>query len=679
MSSHGSGSTAGAGTVTRPPTSRDQEHDQQHQQQQQQLHTSPHAQSLQAESPSFATSPPPPRNAAPSPGPHPFSPEFRSRMSGQRAPSPLQQHQRAFASLSPRRSSDGGFTDTRGPASSSRALDVLSILNPPSQAELELENHARRRSAAQVEGHQGQRPAIHRPAGTPPAIATDIQYIPGTAQAGAGELSPLGGNGRGRRILTPVSPRIIRGSSFSRFGLAAGTATGTINASENLFLSPITRADGAPGFGSLTQVVSSATTQGSNLPPNSAPHRSSFALPSAPTPTPPGPGLGPIHSRRASLSAAASSAPSISSARASPSPSYSSYGQASGQASPSLPHPGMASLGASVSGQSSHGSYRGPGSHVELESESGSHQGNYAGHMQMRQNQHQQGGSPYGIPLVPSGMNNIQLITINTTRGTTQLPVDVHAASKQADEKRKRNAGASARFRARRKEKEIIAATTIARLENELAMARDEAEFYQLQSNTFAAKLQSMGQGQYVEQQPKMAKRRYDMPDANEIKASLDDMSEEGGSGGEQMHGGYSRDTSMGFEAERPATRRRTESYVEPAGVASVAATHGNYTHTAHPYAPPPAPPQVYGGYGPNGPQQQQQQPPQGQLQHHQSPGQRHPLPPPHQVGPAGPPGFPTYPHQQGHPAHQQQQQQQQQHLKQEPGYELPHRWQPSR
>lgn len=57
---------------------------------------------------------------------------------------------------------------------------------------------------------------------------------------------------------------------------------------------------------------------------------------------------------------------------------------------------------------------------------------------------------PLGIP----DSSAYQMMTINTTSGSVQLPVDVRAASKEADKKRKRNAGASARFRKRRKEGE---------------------------------------------------------------------------------------------------------------------------------------------------------------------------------------------------------------------------------
>lgn len=47
-----------------------------------------------------------------------------------------------------------------------------------------------------------------------------------------------------------------------------------------------------------------------------------------------------------------------------------------------------------------------------------------------------------------------QILTFETEQGPIQVPLDVQAASRGADEKRKRNATASHRFRQRRKEKE---------------------------------------------------------------------------------------------------------------------------------------------------------------------------------------------------------------------------------
>lgn len=64
----------------------------------------------------------------------------------------------------------------------------------------------------------------------------------------------------------------------------------------------------------------------------------------------------------------------------------------------------------------------------------------------------------------------VSMVTISTSQGLIHVPVDTHQASRLADEKRARNAGASARFRQRRKDKEREASTNIDRLQQQ---ARD--------------------------------------------------------------------------------------------------------------------------------------------------------------------------------------------------------------
>lgn len=57
-------------------------------------------------------------------------------------------------------------------------------------------------------------------------------------------------------------------------------------------------------------------------------------------------------------------------------------------------------------------------------------------------------------------------MTISPQHGEEiHVPVDVHQASRQADEKRQRNAGASARFRQRKKEREVRQSIDIQKLE----------------------------------------------------------------------------------------------------------------------------------------------------------------------------------------------------------------------
>ena len=61
-----------------------------------------------------------------------------------------------------------------------------------------------------------------------------------------------------------------------------------------------------------------------------------------------------------------------------------------------------------------------------------------------------------------------QMMTLETDKGPIQVPIDVQAASKVADEKRKRNATASHRFRQNRKEKERETMQKIADFEQQI-------------------------------------------------------------------------------------------------------------------------------------------------------------------------------------------------------------------
>lgn len=77
------------------------------------------------------------------------------------------------------------------------------------------------------------------------------------------------------------------------------------------------------------------------------------------------------------------------------------------------------------------------------------------------------------------------MMTLRTEEGPIQVPVDLQAASKVADEKRKRNATASHRFRQRRKEKERETSQNIAKLEHHVRELTEEREFYRLERDFF--------------------------------------------------------------------------------------------------------------------------------------------------------------------------------------------------
>ena len=77
-----------------------------------------------------------------------------------------------------------------------------------------------------------------------------------------------------------------------------------------------------------------------------------------------------------------------------------------------------------------------------------------------------------------SASDPIQIMTITSSECSYDWPVDVRVASRAADEKRARVAGASARFRQRQKEKETEANKVIARQERRIKELEQERNFY---------------------------------------------------------------------------------------------------------------------------------------------------------------------------------------------------------
>jgi Basic region leucine zipper len=329
----------------------------------------------------------------------------------------------------------------------SRPLDVNRILNPTPLGELEPKNL--RRSAAHLDSPPSSGTTSHHAAGVlPPSPNTDPNPgTPSSAQAHSGSLS--------RRMLTPRSPG-LRAASMGRPSI-----TGMMNAQQSPFVGRSGRTysiDVSASGASETQPVPTPPVV---QPPQSV---SSYGLPPA-APTPP------IPSRRES-SVALQSAQSQA---ASPSTSYSSYSQPS---------------------------YTSPASHFRpLVSQELQQPYPPPSQFSSRGIQHGGGrstGSPSesGFSSAPGAwqQNKYQLYFSSGEQGTIPVPVDIHAASKQADEKRKRNAGASARFRARRKEKEREASHTIAKLEQQIRDLIEERDFYHTERDYFRSVLYSVPQ-----------------------------------------------------------------------------------------------------------------------------------------------------------------------------------------
>ena len=151
------------------------------------------------------------------------------------------------------------------------------------------------------------------------------------------------------------------------------------------------------------------------------------------------------------------------------------------------------------------------------------------------------------------GPSTYHLMTLNTEQGPIQVPVDVQAASKVADEKRKRNATASHRFRQRRKEKERETSQNIAKLEHQVRELAEEKEFYRLERDFFRSVVKGMPGQPPIGPRPTSPRLLRLAPQ------------------GAAAPGGYSNAPwPPADESSRTArnTRRRTSSYVPPQGLA---------------------------------------------------------------------------------------------------------------
>lgn len=151
------------------------------------------------------------------------------------------------------------------------------------------------------------------------------------------------------------------------------------------------------------------------------------------------------------------------------------------------------------------------------------------------------------------GPNTYHLMTLNTEQGPIQVPVDVQAASKVADEKRKRNATASHRFRQRRKEKERETSQNIAKLEHQVRELAEEKEFYRMERDFFRSVVKT------APGQPQIGPRP--------TSPRLLRLAPQGAAPGVYPNPPW---PPAADESSRTArnTRRRTSSYVPPQGLA---------------------------------------------------------------------------------------------------------------
>ena len=248
-----------------------------------------------------------------------------------------------------------------------------------------------------------------------------------------------------RHILNPRAPSLYSASNITR-----SVPNGTIDAKRSPFVTSVDRRAVSGPVSIMLPEVPGGLTLGFNpdvtgqQAPRSPPIRRMSGI--APQP-------GPMRERRLS----GSGGPHPQSARSdSPSTSYSSYSRFS--RTPPIP-PSNVPTGQPTSYFASYNT-SGPTTTFRMKEQYGA------------------GNNGPGASSYPS-------MALDTDQGTIPVPVDILAASKVADEKRRRNATASHRFRQRRKEKERETSQNIAKLEHQIREIAEEREFYRMERDYF--------------------------------------------------------------------------------------------------------------------------------------------------------------------------------------------------
>ena len=77
------------------------------------------------------------------------------------------------------------------------------------------------------------------------------------------------------------------------------------------------------------------------------------------------------------------------------------------------------------------------------------------------------------------------MMTFDTKHGPIQIPIDVQATSKVANEKRSRNAKAAHSFRQRRKQNELEAKENIDKLRAKIRKVKEEKDHYRNERDYF--------------------------------------------------------------------------------------------------------------------------------------------------------------------------------------------------
>lgn len=396
----------------------------------------------------------------------------------------------------------------------SRPIGVQNLLNPATSGET-TKIQSRRRNAEHVDSPPRASPLTAMPRAStpslPPTSMTNRSPVSMTLPSITPPLVSVHPLPLGRAMTPHLSP-----SSYGPGSVTINNPSGTMDVKQSPFVLPRDH-NGAGGRGSLPDLATATSLPGDP-----------YGAPLPPARSPPG-RRGSQDSTRYShmqnllerKGGMATGPQSVASQGDSPSTQYSSYSQVS-HTPPPAPPP---STGQPQSFFTAPFTAPGPASSMAqmgFDAASGS----------------TAGGSTY------------QMMTLDTEQGPIQVPVDVQAASKVADEKRKRNATASHRFRQRRKEKERENSQNIAKLEDQIRQMEEEREHYRRERDYFReVAVRQPGQTHVLARPLSPRQRRH-----SSIGGSM-------GYPNVQFEGPETGNRTGGRN-----TRRRTSAYVPPTG-----------------------------------------------------------------------------------------------------------------
>lgn len=331
----------------------------------------------------------------------------------------------------------------------SRPIGVQNLLNPTTSGETTNAQN-RRRNAEHMDSPPRPSPLTVMPRSSTPSLPTTSMINRSPVNVTLPSITPPSVSVYPQPLVRALTPHLSP-SSYGPGPVTVNNPSGTMDVKQSPFVLPRDH-NGTSGRGGLPDIATATSLPGEP-----------YSAPGPPGTSPPGRRNSQDSTRYSHMqnllerkNGVATGPQSVASQGDSPSTQYSSYSQVSHTPPPAAPP----STGQPQSFFTAPFTAPGPAStmaQMGFDAASGT----------------TAGGSTY------------QMMTLDTEQGPIQVPVDVQAASKVADEKRKRNATASHRFRQRRKEKERENSQNIAKLEDQIRQMEEEREHYRRERDYF--------------------------------------------------------------------------------------------------------------------------------------------------------------------------------------------------